>query len=223
MKYKVMIVDDDPMVGAVNKFYVEKTEQCTHLFTAYTVNEAWDFLERYGVDIVLLDMYLGAATGLDLLKRIRKEKKDCQVIVITAAKDKQFVKTAMEYGVCDYLVKPFAFERFEQAMKVAQHRVDVLRRETLSQQDVDELFARVVQPEQAPPKGVDAKTLARITQTVQGWDKEFTVVDMANETNLSRVSVKKYLDYMVNGHVLEARYEYGTVGRPTVVYTYVKS
>lgn len=68
------------------------------------------------IDLVLLDVYMQQDSGLDLLPTIRESGRAIDVIMITSAADAATVQTAMHYGVVDYLIKPFQFPRFEEAL-----------------------------------------------------------------------------------------------------------
>ena len=78
-----------------------------------------NFLKDHQVDLILLDVYMGKETGLDMLVELRKADDPVDVIVITAANDKESVQTALRYGAVDYLIKPFSFERFQDASAIS--------------------------------------------------------------------------------------------------------
>lgn len=68
------------------------------------------------IDLVLLDVYMQQDSGLDLLPAIRASGRAIDVIMITSAADAATVQASMRYGVVDYLIKPFQFPRFEEAL-----------------------------------------------------------------------------------------------------------
>ncbi|VFS75978.1 Transcriptional regulatory protein dcuR [Kluyvera cryocrescens] len=55
-------------------------------------------------------------SGLDLLPEVRNSGRAIDVIMISSASDAATVQTSMRYGVVDYLIKPFQFPRFEEAL-----------------------------------------------------------------------------------------------------------
>jgi len=61
-------------------------------------------------DVVILDLMLPGMDGLDILKKIRSEGRECHVLILTAKDTVQDRVTGLELGADDYLVKPFAFE-----------------------------------------------------------------------------------------------------------------
>lgn len=68
------------------------------------------------IDLVLLDVYMQQDNGLDLLPIIRASGRPIDVIMISSASDAATIQTSMHYGVVDYLIKPFQFPRFEEAL-----------------------------------------------------------------------------------------------------------
>ncbi len=61
-------------------------------------------------DVIVLDLMLPGMDGLDILRKIRSEGRECDVLILTAKDTVQDRVTGLELGADDYLVKPFAFE-----------------------------------------------------------------------------------------------------------------
>ena len=74
-------------------------------------------LERLRPDLVVLDVYLPDKSGLAVLQEIRQRRLPVDVIMVTAAKDVATLHEAMQGGVLHYVVKPFDFARFAQALR----------------------------------------------------------------------------------------------------------
>ena len=69
------------------------------------------------------------------------------------------------------------------------------------------------------PKGLTPQTLRTLCQWIDAHqDYEFSTDALANEVNISRVSCRKYLIWLVNCHILFTSIHYGVTGRP--VYRY---
>ena len=115
--YKVLIVDDDPMVAMINEQYVCKNKQFKVAGSCRNGKEAIEFLEANPTDLVILDVYMPDMDGLETLKKIREKKISSEVIMVTAANDSGTLEETMHLGVLDYLIKPFAFERFQVALE----------------------------------------------------------------------------------------------------------
>ena len=124
----IIIVEDDPMVAALDKQYIEKTSKNLHIAGIFGDGKtALAFLEENKVDLVILDVYMPLISGLELLKQIRAKEISTDVIMVTAADSGEEVNTALRLGVIDYLVKPFDFTRFNQAINKYLHKQILLR------------------------------------------------------------------------------------------------
>lgn len=111
MKYKCIIVDDEPPATRILKSYVEKVSFLEEIGIFNDSLKALEFLNSNKVDVVFLDIQMPQLTGLQLSKIISKEVK---IIFTTAYSD--FALEGFELNAVDYLLKPIAFERFYQAV-----------------------------------------------------------------------------------------------------------
>ena len=114
--YQVVIVEDDPMVAMLNRRYTEKDPRFRVCRECPDGRAALEYLRAHPADLVILDMYMPQMDGLDVLRQLRAAGVSTDVIMITAASDTATVEAAMRLGVVDYLVKPFEYERFRQAL-----------------------------------------------------------------------------------------------------------
>ncbi len=114
----VLIVDDDAMVAELNRCYIGQIPGFTCCGTASTLQQAKDMVlnTQLPIDLILLDVYMQQDNGLDLLPILRNARRPVDVIVISSAADAETIKKSLHYGVVDYLIKPFQFSRFEEAL-----------------------------------------------------------------------------------------------------------
>ncbi len=220
----VLIVDDDAMVAELNKCYLNQVSGFRCLASVSTLQQAKTLLTQpdNAIDLVLLDIYMQQDNGLDLLPTIRAFSEQTDVIVISSASDVSTVKKAMKYGVVDYLIKPFQFARFEQALTgYRQEKALLDRHENVIQAEVDNLLHHTgAQQEQKKlPKGLTAITLRTICEWIeQHQQQEFSTDTLANEIKISRVSCRKYLIYLAEAGTLQTSIFYGSAGRPAYQY-----
>ncbi|MET9190140.1 response regulator, partial [Streptomyces tendae] len=120
----VLVVDDDFMVARVHRAFVERVEPFRVVGVAGTGEQALAAVEELRPDLVLLDLYLPDVFGLDVIPRLRGAGHDCDVMVISAAREADAVRGAVRHGVVDYLLKPFEFED----LRVRLERYAVQRR-----------------------------------------------------------------------------------------------
>ena len=138
----VLIVEDDPMVGFINKQYLNNIGDINVLGPVYEEDEIISLLEREKIDLILLDVFLPKKNGIELLKEIRSRKFFVDVIIISAANNAEDLKEAFAYGVIDYLIKPFQFERFEEAIGKFKIRQKLFSKDiSLNQNDVDKIYS----------------------------------------------------------------------------------
>ena len=150
--YKVLIVEDDPMVAMINEQYVCKNKNFSVVKTCRNGQEALDFLngsqegscqEKNSVDLVIMDVFMPLLSGVETLKKIRENKLNCEVIMVTAANDPATLEETIHLGVIDFLIKPFAYERFQVALEKFTAKAEAFRgaNQTIDQSYVDSLIS----------------------------------------------------------------------------------
>lgn len=223
---RVLIVEDDPMVAEFNKRYLARTEGFELVAVAASGDEALAVLARESVDLVLLDIFMPGKTGLELLSDIRRAGRGVDVILVTAAADRGSIQKALQYGAVDYLIKPFEFERLNASLTAYRDRVRLMRHSAvLSQADLDRRILHKDLPSQTElPKGLDRNTLRRTwTKIAATGAAAFSTEDMARAVGISRVSMRKYLDFLTRQGVLDVDAVYGAIGRPVYKYRCVNA
>lgn len=220
MGKKILIVEDDPMVALINKRFLENMGFKDILGPLQTEEEIIKVLDKENIDLILLDVYLPKKNGIDILKSLRYKKYLTDVIMITAANSVEEVKRAFAYGVTDYLVKPFEFERFEEAVNKYKQKKNLLnKREALSQQDID-VISKSLEEKVELPKGLNQKTLDRVMEFLkENQGKVWTLREIAYELKISNVTIKKYMDYLEDVKKVNVTLTSGNVGRPEYKYT----
>lgn len=111
MEIRCIIVEDEPLALDRTKGYVQKLPFLTLLATFDNATDALVFLQSNQVDLIFLDINLGEVSGIRLLET---SKINSQVVITTAYPD--YAIKGFDLNVCDYLLKPFDFERFVQAV-----------------------------------------------------------------------------------------------------------
>lgn len=214
---RVLIIEDDPMVAMIHKEYFKKKELTDDLNHVTSLEAAKDYLEKNNVDLIVLDNYLTDGQGVEFLP----ELKGYPIIMITAANDVQTVEAALSNGVVDYLVKPFTYERFSQAIDKVQDYVNLLSKEKINQDLIDDYLnsGRVEEEEESLPKGLSRITLKKVIEAIQQQNTGFTTQQIADILDISRITIRKYLNHLVNIKVLGEDAEYYTSGRPVSVFT----
>jgi DNA-binding LytR/AlgR family response regulator len=112
MKISCIIIEDEPLAAERTKSYVSQVDYLQLKGVFESGRSALDFLEKNEVDLLFLDINLGEMSGITLLE---KNKIKSHVIMTTAYQ--QYAVKGFDLNVTDYLLKPFVFERFQQAVE----------------------------------------------------------------------------------------------------------
>lgn len=215
----VLIVDDDFMVAKVHAGFVAALDGFEVVGTASSGADALAQVERLAPDLVLLDVYLPDMTGLEVLRRLRADGSSVDVMVISAARDVESIRSALHGGVLHYLVKPFDRRTFETRLRdYAVLHGQLAGLEQAGQADVDRMFAGVRGGGPAPeatPKGIAPETLQLVRGALGTAGPDgLSASECSERTGLARVSARRYLEQLVVQQEADVRQRYGTAGRP---------
>lgn len=109
---RCIIIEDEPLALEKTKGYVEKLPFLQLLASFDNALEAMLFIKNNAIDLILLDINLGEMSGIQMLEAAKPQ---CAVIITTAYHE--FALKGYELNVTDYLLKPYTFERFYQAIE----------------------------------------------------------------------------------------------------------
>ena len=224
MMYHVMIIEDDPMVASINRQYVEATPsfQTDRVFKSGT--EALEYLKDHTTDLIILDYYTPLMNGDIFIDRLHAMGKT-PAIMVTSANDTDIVRSLLSRGVLDYLVKPFEYARFRTALEQFAAQQEYLRgaRPSLSQNAIDQLFAGPDPAADSVPqlsKGLNEATLNMIRRFLAEHPEGlFTSEQIAEQIHLSRITIRRYMNYLVDIGEIVSSIDYKTGGRPSIQYS----
>ena len=111
---KAIAIDDDPMALAIIENYCREIEHIELEKTFDDPKAGLKHLNKFPVDLIFLDIEMPGLTGLELFQKL---KQDVMVIFITSRPE--YAVEGFNLMAVDYLLKPFQFERFNQAVKRA--------------------------------------------------------------------------------------------------------
>lgn len=219
--YKVLIVEDDPMVAMINEQYIAKNKEFQVVGKCKDGKSALEFLEKRPADLLILDVYMPKMDGLETLRYIRNKKIPVEAIMVTAANDRDSLEEAIHLGIVDYLVKPFTFERFRAALEKFAAQSHALKdMDTLSQKKIDFVIDSSRRREEGMfPKGIQEKTLHLILECLERQKSQWlTGEEIARATKLTGVTVRRYMNYLTETGKAEGEMNYETGGRPCMLY-----
>ena len=216
----VLVVEDDPMVAQLHEHYLNQIKGFQLCDIAGNGDVALKLLGQNKYDLLILDVFMPTMDGLQLLAKIRENEYDVDVIIVSAANDKDKIKQALRLGAVDYIIKPFEFERFNLALNNYLKRYHIVEaKAVLEQSALDQTIIRHDDQSVANlPKGLDKNTLATVWDCIKGIDGIFTTEEVAAMVGISRVSIRKYLEFLKSLHLLKLDLHRGSVGRPVYKY-----
>ena len=202
------------MVASINRQYVEATPsfQTDRVFKSGT--EALEYLKDHTTDLIILDYYTPLMNGDVFIDRLHAMGKTPAIIMVTSANDTDIVRSLLSRGVLDYLVKPFEYARFRTALE---------RFASLSQNAIDQLFAGPDPAADSVPqlsKGLNEATLNMIRRFLAEHPEGlFTSEQIAKQIHLSRITIRRYMNYLVDIGEIVSSIDYKTGGRPSIQYS----
>lgn len=219
----VLIVEDDPMVAQIDRQYLRDAGSFHIAPIARNGEEALGYLRKNPVDLVILDVYMPGTNGIEVLRKIREEHMHTSVIMVTAATEMGTVEEALQLGAVDYLIKPFSAQRFKDAVHKFLVKENLARNNEVADQNIaDQLFHTGVEQskwQQELCKGLNQKTLACIYNYMQQHaGEQYTCESLSAVCGLSKVTVRRYLNYLIENGQADSTVDYETGGRPRLVY-----
>lgn len=120
-QYQCIIIEDEPLALERIQIYVQKIPFLNLAATFDNAIEGMSYLNSKEVDILFLDINMDELSGVELLESISINS---QVIITTAYQE--YALKGYELNVTDYLLKPFTFQRFLQAVNKAQENLTAI-------------------------------------------------------------------------------------------------
>lgn len=122
---KIVIVEADPLIQE------ELTEALHKIGPDYEVapiaknaREGYDMICRWLPDLVILDTQTQRGDGLTLLRKLRRERNTCKVLVLSECPRFEYIKQAMELDAGNYLLKPVKIPELKRAVQKAEKAIE---------------------------------------------------------------------------------------------------
>lgn len=216
---RTLIVEDDFRVADIHAAYVSRVAGFEVIGKVHTSASAYEFILANKPDLVLLDLYLPDEHGLELFSRLQQLPRGSKmdIFVITAARDSQSVRDALQLGAANYIVKPFTHLQLAErllAYRAARNRLTDTRE--ISQEEVDRVSVLMRGAKIDLYRSDNSKnpTTDSILKFIEGSAESVSASDISLALGLSRATAQRYLSQMVESRMLELELQYGTTGRP---------
>ncbi|GAA3286831.1 MULTISPECIES: response regulator [Dactylosporangium] len=221
---RVLVVEDEPIAADAHAMYVERVPGFTVAAKTGTAAEALRLLVKERVDLVLLDLNLPDMHGMDVVRAMRAAGHPADVMAVTSARDLDVVRAAVSQGIVHYLLKPFAFPALRDKLeRYRQYRSQLDRAESVADQnEVDVLLATL--RGQSPthlPKGMSPESLSAVADLIRAAAGGLSAAEVALSLHASRVTARRYLEYLAERGAAARHLRYGNAGRPEVEYRWI--
>ena len=115
--YKVMIVDDEPIiVEGLSRSIAWDKWNCKVVATAHDGLEGKKSIEEYRPDIIFMDINMPEMDGLSMIAAIKSQFPNLQICVLTGFRDVEYAREAIRLGVTRFLLKPSNMDELEEAI-----------------------------------------------------------------------------------------------------------
>ena len=180
------------------------------------------------VDLVLLDIYLPDMSGLEVLRKLRATGGTVDVIVVTVVRDLSMVQASLSLGVVHYLIKPFTFTSVRQKLeRYSGYRSALTEHQrAATQQEIDDILSTLHDADAGTlPKGIIRESLHSVVAALKELRgaKGLSAAEVARILGSSRVTARRYLEYLVHSGLVFRHPRYGAAGRPQVEYRWQSS
>ncbi len=220
----VVIAEDDFRIAQIHEEFLSRVKGMKLVGKALNARETMNLLNVHQVDLLLLDIYMPDRLGTDLLLEIREKFPTLDVILISAAREKEYLQKALKFGVHNYLIKPVTMETFVGTVEKYRQDKQILDSIAEVNQDaIDRLFGsrKVKEDKLDLPAGIDYLTLNKVSQILKKETKGMSADKVGEKMGASRTTARRYLEYLVSANKAYVEQEYGIVGRPERNY-YIK-
>lgn len=198
-KINCLIVEDDAAFQTVAFHMVQKADRRLNpVGMASNGAEAIEMYNRYDIDILFLDIHMPDMSGFEFLDEI-EIKEDMQIILMTG--DEDYALQAFEYGITDYLLKPFSAIRFRKSVSRAIER---LKSEGQSSSTENVLLRKALQLAHSRNKDIVpvpsrtsklGYTYPLLTINLD-YENEFTALDILDSAEKEGLLTGEFVDYI---------------------------
>jgi len=213
-----LVIDDDYRVAKVHAASVDRIDGFRSVGEAHSAAEAAALIQALRPNLLLLDLYLPDGGGLQLIRSLPELDLATRpdFIVITAARDIDSVRQAIQLGAMYYLVKPFGFVQLREQLQAYRQLHEGLEEATVAtQRTVDALYGLMRTPgARATERGRLSPTAAEVLDQVRGSASGLSAAEVAALLGVSRATAQRHLAQLVRAGLVDLRLNYGSTGRP---------
>jgi len=160
MEKQVLLVDDEP--GILRVLGISLADRGYRVLTAENGEEALRVFHEARPEVILTDIKMPGMDGIELLKRIKAESPNTEVIMITGHGEMELAIQSLKYDASDFITKPINDEALDIALRRALEKLSYKKKLKEYTEDLEKLV------EEKTRKLLEAERLAAVGQTVAG-------------------------------------------------------
>lgn len=122
--FKVQLIDDEPIVRKGLKQLIPWEDLGFEVVCeAENGEEGLQQLRKQKIDLTIVDIEMPIMNGMEFMENVRSEEYDLEIIVLTAYGEFEYAKSAIKYGVLDYVLKPLEEEKIIAVLEKAKEKL----------------------------------------------------------------------------------------------------
>ncbi len=196
---RIMIVDDHPIVRQGLSTFLNGYDGFTLVAEASNGNDALALCDETKPDVILMDMFLPDANGIQLTQKIRKNNPETQVVILTSSKEDQQVQEALQAGAIGYMLKNISVHDMAKIIRLAHAGQPALAPEA-----TQALINLILEPRKTPVHyNLTEREQKVLSLLVNGLSNQ----EIADQIFVSRSSVKNYISIILSKLGVQNRIE----------------
>jgi len=160
MDVQLLLIDDEP--GILKVLGISLADRGYRVLTAESGEKALHVFHEARPEIILTDIKMPGMDGIELLKRIKEESPNTEVIMITGHGEMELAIQSLKYDASDFITKPIDDEALDMALRRAMEKLSYKKKLKEYTENLEKLV------EEKSRKLVEAERLAAVGQTVAG-------------------------------------------------------
>ena len=199
--YRLIIVDDEKRARDNLSNLVDWKSMGYEIVGVFgDGSEVLELLEDMFVDVILSDIAMPHISGIDIASYVYSHDLPCKVVFISAHKDFQYALKGLQYGVEDYIVKPFGIDEIETVFKKIKEKLDIITQKSEYQRHLrdrwNEIFPDI---ENKIIRGIVTGALNDMTTLELRMNQLYPSVDLKNSSVvLADMEILDYQDFIIN-------------------------
>lgn len=184
---RVFLVDDHPVIREAIRDRIESTMDIVVCGEASSSDEAFRRIEKLRPDVVIVDISLDDAHGLDLTQNVRAQHPDVQIIVFSMYDESVYAERAIRAGASGYLMKSDPTKNLVEAIRTVQENEVYLSRRMASR-----ILNKVARGETSTASFPIDELTDRELAVFQMLGEGYSVKEIQERLNLARKTIETY-------------------------------